>query len=122
MSFGITDGLLKDYGYVIEPHGEIDLVTAHELKARLLEAVDEGRRFILVDLDDVHFIDSTGLGVLLSVQRKLQQVSGTLMVVRPQDTVRRVFDITSLWDPLRVRDSREEAATEIAMLAADTLH
>src|SRR4051812_37311666 len=61
-TFGITGGPLDNDTHVIEPHGEIDLATAPDLKARLVDAIEEGRRFVVLDLEDVGYIASSGLG------------------------------------------------------------
>jgi anti-sigma B factor antagonist len=94
---------------VIEPHGEIDLATAPNLKAALDAAMDEGARYVLVDFADVAFLDSTGIGVLLSVERKLRTRDGKLIVVCDEPLIRRVFEIGGLTDVLNIRPSRRAA-------------
>jgi anti-sigma B factor antagonist len=94
---------------VIEPDGEIDLATAPNLKATLDAAIDEGARYVLVDFADVAFLDSTGIGVLLSVERKLRTRDGKLIVVCDEPLLRRVFEIGGLTDVLNISPSRRAA-------------
>jgi anti-sigma B factor antagonist len=77
--------------------GEIDVATAPQLRVALSRALDAGARRITVDVRDVPFIDSSGLGVLVGALRRLRESGGTeLIVVGLQDPVRKVFDITGL--------------------------
>jgi anti-sigma B factor antagonist len=94
---------------VIEPHGEIDLVTAPNLKAALDAVLEEGARCVLVDFADVAFLDSKGIGVLLSVQRKLRRRDGKLIVVCDDPLIRRVFEIGGLTEVLNITPSRRAA-------------
>lgn len=109
MKIDITEGPVDALTYVIEPHGEIDIGTATNLNARLLDAVEAGRRFVIVDLGDVQFVDSSGLGVLLSTQRRLQTANGRLVTVCSDPLVRRIFEIAGLIEVLSVVETRRDA-------------
>jgi anti-sigma B factor antagonist len=77
--------------------GEIDVTTAPLVRSQLANLVDSGAQRILLDLDGVHFIDSTGLGVLVGTLRRLQEErGGRVRVEAVQDRVRRIFEITGL--------------------------
>jgi len=104
-----TDGPLGGETHVIEPQGEIDLATAPDLKARLLGILDDGRRFVVVDLEDVGFIDSAGVRVLLTVQRRLLAAGGGLTVVCTDPLIRRVFEVTGVAAALNLQHSRKDA-------------
>jgi anti-sigma B factor antagonist len=109
MDFRITDGPIDATTHVIEPHGEIDLASAPDLRATLDAATDAGARHVVVDFEDVAFMDSRGLGVLLSAQRKLRARERKLIVVCDDPLIRRVFEITGLTDVLNVTPSCREA-------------
>jgi anti-sigma B factor antagonist len=96
MDLWITDGPLDATTHVIEPHGDIDLDTVPYFKATLDAAVDTGVRYVLVDLEDVGFVDSSGIGVLLSAQRKLRPRDGKVLVICIHPQIRRLFEITGL--------------------------
>jgi anti-sigma B factor antagonist len=118
MDFWITGGPLDATTCVFEPHGEIDLATAPHLKAALDAAMDDGARYVLVDLEDVAFLDSTGLGVLLSAERKLRARDGKVIVVCKNRRIRRVFEIAGLSEVFTVTTSRGEALLAAGDFAA----
>jgi anti-sigma B factor antagonist len=77
--------------------GEIDVATAPMVRAELSDLVNRGAQHITLDLADVGFIDSSGLGVLVGTMRRLQDgCGGRIRVDAVQDGVRRVFEITGL--------------------------
>jgi anti-sigma B factor antagonist len=96
MDLWITDGPLDATTHVIQPHGDVDLATAPNLKATLDAAIDTGARYVLMDFGDVGFVDSRGIDVLLSAQRRLRARDGKLIIVCNQPQIRRVFEITGL--------------------------
>jgi len=70
---------------------------------------DEGKRAVVVDLSDVTFMDSTGLGVLLNALRHFTVRHGRLVLVCPTERVLRPFQITVLTGHLTIYDSRKKA-------------
>jgi anti-sigma B factor antagonist len=78
--------------------GEIDKATAPLLR----DCLTELRGDVVLDLTALEFLDSTGLGVLISANRSLAETGGTLRVRDPQPQVRRVLDITGLGEWLTV--------------------
>ena len=81
---------------VLSAAGELDVNTAPELREHLARLAGDGARRIVVDLTDVSFIDSTGLGVLVGVLKRVLQHNGELLLQRPRPAARKVFDITGL--------------------------
>src|ERR687888_625652 len=71
---------------VISLRGEIDVYTAPRLRQALIDLVESGAKDIVVDMERVDFLDSTGLGVLV----------GGLKRVKSQDRIMKIFDITGL--------------------------
>jgi anti-sigma B factor antagonist len=96
MDLWITDGPLDGATHVVEPHGDIDFDTAPKLKATLDAAIDTGARYVLVDFGDVGFVDSSGIGVLISAQGKLRLRDGKVLVICSHPQIRRVFEMTGL--------------------------
>jgi anti-sigma B factor antagonist len=115
--FGISSGPIDSETYVVEPRGEIDLATAGLVSAPLEEAIEIKALRVIVDLGDVTFIESTGVGVLLSAERLLQAHGGILIVACATPSVRRVFEITGLDSVLRLTSSRREALAPAQELA-----
>ena len=81
---------------VVTVRGELDLFTAPRLQVALEGACDLGARRLVVDLAKVSFIDSSALGVLIAVGRKLRAAEGSLDLVCEDDHVRRVLELTGL--------------------------
>ncbi len=76
---------------------EIDAVTAPVLRAQLRSAIDaDPGGIVLVDMSDVVFIDSTGLGVLVSGLKHARLGGGGVAVVHLQPMIRKIFHITGL--------------------------
>jgi anti-anti-sigma regulatory factor len=97
MDFGITDGAIDERTHVIEPHGEIDLATVPLLKARV----------------DAHFIDSSGLGIMLSAHGRLEAAGGMLVIACADDLICRVFTIAGVRDVLNVQKTRRDALAQV---------
>jgi anti-sigma B factor antagonist len=94
---------------VIHPTGDVDAYTAPELRAELREATDGGVRVVVVDLADVTFIDSAGLGALVGAHRRMLESDGHLRIVRPPPLVSRAFELTGLDEVFELYDDRAAA-------------
>jgi anti-sigma B factor antagonist len=94
---------------VVRVEGEIDLATGPTLRAAVLSLLDEGRHRLVVDLDRVTFIDSTGLGILLEGHRLITERGGSLSVVCHTAMCRRLFEISGLDKVLAFHDSVDAA-------------
>jgi anti-sigma B factor antagonist len=78
-------------------HGEIDLASAPVLREELQHVIDAGALDVVLDLQDVSFVDSSGLGVLVGAHKRLREANyGSITIERAQDSVRKVFEITGL--------------------------
>jgi anti-sigma B factor antagonist len=92
---------------VIAAHGEIDISSAPVLRAAVEGAIDAGVQVIIVDLDGVSFMDSSGLNTIIGVVKRLEP--GALRVVCSQAHIRRIFSITGTDKVIRIFDSRQAA-------------
>ena len=81
---------------VLSVHGEVDVYTAPKFRERLIELVTEGKHQIIVDLEGVDFLDSTGLGVLVGALKRVRTQDGELALVCTQPRILKVFEITGL--------------------------
>jgi anti-sigma B factor antagonist len=82
--------------------GELDAATASHLYDRLAELEMEGATNVVLDLARLNFMDSTGLGVIVTEHKRVQRAGGTLTVFSPSSPVRRLFEITGLSDRLDI--------------------
>lgn len=94
---------------VLAVKGEVDVYTAPRLRERLVELVTEGKRQIVVDLEGVDFLDSTGLGVLVGGLKRLRSNDGEMSLVSTQSRILKVFEITGLTKVFSIHDSVEAA-------------
>jgi anti-sigma B factor antagonist len=98
---------------VIALKGEVDLYTCPELKEELLRVIADGATFVVVDLTETTFIDSTGLGVLIRGVERLQAEGGRLAVVCMDPNMTKVFEVTGLDRVFSVYPSRDEALAQV---------
>jgi len=92
-------------------NGEVDVYTAPRLKEHLVKCIQGGSTEILLDLNGVSFIDSSGLGVLVGALRRARENSGTIRLVCTRENVLKVFRITGLDKVFPIFDSIEEASS-----------
>jgi len=76
--------------------GEVDVYTAPQLKERLVALLDGGCVSVIIDLEKVAFIDSSGLGVLVSALRRAREKDGVVRIVCTRDSILKIFRITGL--------------------------
>ena len=89
--------------------GRLDMVSAPDVRAAVQRSVAAGRARIVVDLAGVTFIDSSGLGMLVSGLKTARQASGDLRIAAAGQQVRTVLDLTNLSRILRPYATVEEA-------------
>jgi len=119
VNFSLSSEKLDDGAdYVVSLEGEVDLYTAPELKQELHRLVGEGAKRIVIDMTQTTFIDSTTLGVLLSVVKRVRPEGGAVVLVCPDRNVKRIFEITLLDRVFTIVDTREEAFDEMASSAS----
>jgi anti-sigma B factor antagonist len=101
----------RDGWAVLALSGEVGVATAPRIRAELHRLVAAGSRRIIVDLDDVDFLDSTGLGVLVGGLKRVRAHGGELVLVCTQSRVTRVFEVTGLTAVFSIHDSVDAAVS-----------
>jgi len=99
----------EDGRTVVSVTGEVDVYTAPKLREQLVSLVDAGRYDIVVDMEAVEFLDSTGLGVLVGGLKRVRTHDGTLRLVCTQERILKIFRITGLTKVFPIHDSVAEA-------------
>ena len=94
---------------VLSVLGEVDVYTAPKFRERLIELVTEGKHHIVVDLDGVDFLDSTGLGVLVGGLKRVRSHDGDLALVCTQRRILKVLEITGLTKVFTIYDTVDAA-------------
>lgn len=103
----------RDGFAVMSLHGEVDLATAPSFRERLIELVNDGERNVVVDLDRVDFLDSTGLGVLVGGLKRLRSNGGELSIACSNPRILRVFEVTGLTQVFALHDTVDSAVTTV---------
>ena len=94
---------------ILAVKGEVDVYTAPRLREKLVELVSAGNLKIIVNLEGVDFLDSTGLGVLVGGLKRLRSNEGQLGLVCTQARILKVFEITGLTKVFDIYDSVDAA-------------
>lgn len=95
---------------VIDVKGEVDVYTAPKLREKIVDLVNQGSHQIVVNLEGVEFLDSTGLGVLVGGLKRVKSHDGTLSLVCTKPKILKVFSITGLSKVFPIYDTVQEAA------------
>src|SRR5690606_31224716 len=81
---------------IIAVGGEIDVYTAPRLREAIVAAIEDGHRRLIVDVEQVEFLDSTGLGVLVGALKRVRADGGSLDIVCTHERILKIFEITGL--------------------------
>lgn len=106
----VTSQRFTDTAAVIGLSGDLDLATAPELRTALLEALTE-RRNIIVDMTDLRFLDSTGLGVLVRIHKKAKAQGGVVAFCAVPGNVVKILEVTCLDRVFPVHATVEDAVS-----------
>jgi len=106
MSFKITQ---QDDVTVIEVTGQLIVGNRQELKDDVIKLLESGSRKFLVDFEDTAYIDSSGLGVLVSLSKKIREKGGELRLANLNEDLRTLFELTKLDTLFFIASTREEA-------------
>jgi anti-sigma B factor antagonist len=87
--------------------GEIDAYTAPKLREALLPLAEESNPDLIVNLKDVSYMDSTGLGVFVGLLKKIRKNDGHLNLVELSERLERLFSITGLNDIIDISSKSE---------------
>lgn len=93
---------------VVRVAGELDAYSSFELRDALRDLGEHGVTHVAVDLAEMTFVDSTGLGVLVGALKRLRSVDGDMALVRPSPATRKVLEITGLLSVLNVEPTRAD--------------
>jgi anti-sigma B factor antagonist len=107
-SFGIVQRVVDERATVVAIEGELDLARAPSLKWALIDALEAGRNQLVVDLSPTTFMDSTGLGVFVGVNRTLA-AEARLAIVCPHPNLLKIFELSGMDGAFAIFPTLEEA-------------
>ncbi len=99
----------KDDIVVLDITGEIDLYNAPEIKDIINKLIEEKKYNVIINLEKVSYIDSSGIGALISSLSNLKKYQGGLKIINVYASVRKVFELTKLTSFFEIFDSEEDA-------------
>ncbi|KGM11908.1 STAS domain-containing protein [Cellulomonas bogoriensis] len=97
---------------VVDVTGEIDVYTAPVLREELTGLIEREHTDLVVNLTEVKFMDSTGLGVLVGALKKVRTLGGDLRLVINQEKILKVFRITALTQVFTIHTTVDEALAD----------
>lgn len=92
---------------VVAPRGGLDMASATQLK--LQDCIDAGKTRLVLDLEAVDYIDSSGLGEIVRAMKRAREAGGDLRLCRPREEVFRILEITGLNKAISLYPTREDA-------------
>src|SRR6478735_3697638 len=94
---------------VVDVDGQLIVGNRQELKQKVLEELEGGERKFLIDFTNTGYIDSSGLGVLVSLSKKIRDEGGELRLAGLNDDLKTLFELTKLDTLFSISDSAAEA-------------
>lgn len=98
---------------IVRIEGELNLYTTPALRDILEKIINEGISKILLDLEKLLYVDSSGLGALLGFQSQLNKKAGFLRLCAVSENVDKVLEMTKLKQIMKISDTLEEAIREL---------
>lgn len=117
MRLNITSCVDQQVGVVVAA-GEIDLASVSSVRQAISDHLASGLTLLVLDLSDVTFIDSTGLGVLVGAGKKAAGLGGSMRLVCDNPRILRLLKVTGLSKALTVLPTRDEALKDWGSLPA----
>ncbi len=97
---------------ILDIKGEVDIYSGEELRQKLDEFMLSAKNLI-INISEIDYIDSFGLSLLIAVKKKMSKESKNFSLCCPQSYVRRILNLTKLYDFLAVYESEEKAVQAI---------
>ena len=98
---------------VVDVEGQLIVGNRQELKQKVLEELEGGDRKFVIDFSETGYIDSSGLGVLVSLSKKIREQGGELRLSGLNEDLRTLFELTKLDTLFRIADTKDAALTGI---------
>lgn len=101
---------LKDHGEhkIIEVSGEVDLYNVSELKKALFSVTDGSHQSVVVDMQYVNYMDSSGIGALVAGQKKMKAHNGKFALMNIHDDVLNILKLATLDKFFKIYESEDD--------------
>ncbi len=94
---------------LVDVDGQLIVGNRQELKQKVMDELEAGERKFLIDFANTGYIDSSGLGVLVSLSKKIREQDGELRLASLNEDLRTLFELTKLDTLFNIAESRQEA-------------
>ena len=101
--------------------GSLDTDTAPQLEARIDESIDSSVTALILDMKDLEFLSSAGLGIIFMTMKELKNRQGQTMLINLQPQIQRVFEIIKAVDGMNIFKDREEMDSYLAVMQQKVL-
>lgn len=106
----ITSYIKNDSIFIVKLSGEVDLYNANKIKDNIANHLKHSTaRNIIINLDEVTYIDSTGIGTLISIRQMISGARGELRLIHVTNSVKKIFELTKLNMLFKILDDEESA-------------
>ena len=110
MDVNITE---KQDAFIVSVRGRLDAVTAPELEKTISNCADSDKSKIILDFNELEYISSAGLRVVLVTAKKMKAKQGELLVSGLKDTVKDVFELSGFYSIIKIFDTAEAALEQM---------
>ena len=107
MTFSVTN--VPNGVIIVSVDGQLIVANRNELKDKVLKALEDGELKFVLDFSSTEYIDSSGLGVLVSVSKKIREAGGELCLAGLNEDLRMLFELTKLDTLFKICDKTDEA-------------
>lgn len=95
--------------------GDIDLVNAERLRLVVDKQLEKKEcHHLIINLENVEFIDSSGLGAILGRYKKISKLGGKVVLIKPKPQVRRILELSGFTKIMDLCDSEDQAVRDLA--------
>ena len=99
---------------ILDLVGEVDAYTAGRFREIMLSVIEEGHKDVIVSMQKVEYIDSSGLGALVGGLKRVSEKNGKIVIVCDNQQVKKVFEITGLEKVFQIFAEEHEAIAAVS--------
>ena len=111
MTFSVTNA--PNGVIMVSVDGQLIVANRNELKDKVLKALEAGESKFVLDFSSTEYIDSSGLGVLVSVSKKIREAGGELRLAGLNEDLQMLFELTKLDTLFKICDTTDEAVKNL---------
>lgn len=100
--------------YIVDISGEMDLYNSHKLKELITKMLERQVKYIILNLEEVEYIDSSGIGALIYICSAVKRKNTRLYITNIHGSVKKVIELTKLMGFFPITHSLEEALQKIS--------